>query len=130
MPIGGLHDMTHAEPDVLAAELREAGWKVFVLPRGISDRESFFRGVREVAPLDPPVLGDRKWDALSDSLWNGLDSLDEGRIAIIWPESTTLARVAPDDFIVAQDILAKIAVSLGSVTATVNEPKEVFVGLA
>jgi hypothetical protein len=128
--IPGVHDLTGSDVATLAGELREAGRKVFILPLGIADRESFFRGVRQAVPLDPPVLSDSNWDALSDSIWNGLDSLDESRVAIVWPESQTMAQVAPDDYVVAQEILANITKSLASAKATVGRPKDVIVCLA
>jgi hypothetical protein len=50
-------------------EFRDAGWLVFGLPAGIADRAGFFTAIKSVMPLDPPLMGGRSWDALSDSLW-------------------------------------------------------------
>lgn len=129
-PERGLHYMTIVDIDATRRELEASGWRVLVLPEGITDRRSFFDGVRSRIPLDPPVLGDRKWDALSDSLWSGLDSLDADRIAIIWPESRTMAELAPDDFDIARTILADVTASLADAEATAGEPKEVTAMLA
>jgi hypothetical protein len=61
------------------------GWKVFDLPAGISDKLGFFNAVRAVLPLDPPLYADSEnWDALNDSLWGGLYSLQNPGNIIIW----------------------------------------------
>lgn len=102
---------------------------MFVLPRGISDRASFFRGVKAACPLDPPLVRNVVWDALSDSLWNGPDGLDESAIAIIWPQSAVMAEAAPGEFSIARDILTNITASLGDGDATVGQPKQIAVVL-
>jgi hypothetical protein len=45
----------------------------------------FFEAMKALLPLDPPLVGNRSWDALSDSLWSGLDQLAADNIAIVWP---------------------------------------------
>jgi hypothetical protein len=123
----GVLDLPGANADALRRELEGSDWRVFILPRGITDRASFFDAVRETFPLDPSLVGDRVWDALSDSLWSGLDSLDDARISIIWPDSATMARKAPDEFEVAREILARITASLADPVATVGRSKQVAV---
>jgi hypothetical protein len=110
--------------------VEQHGWRVLVLPRGISGRVSFFRGVKATCPLDPPLVRDDVWDALSDSLWNGLDALAESAIAVIWPESAVMAEVAADDFSIARDILANISESIADSNATQGQPKQIAVVLA
>src|SRR5208282_6398864 len=56
-------------------QAEQSGYTTFMLPeKGIVDRVSFFEAVRTTLPLDPPLVGSRSWDALSDSLWEGLYS--------------------------------------------------------
>src|ERR1700722_16146664 len=82
--------------DALLDEAKREGIRAYVLPgTGVVGRASFFDAVRATLPLDPPLLGTRSWDALSDSLWEGLRTLDTDRVLIIWPNSTTMARAAP-----------------------------------
>jgi hypothetical protein len=127
VPQSGLQLALGEDLDDRCSDFEASGWRVFVLPHGISDRASFFGGVRTACPLDPPLIGDRVWDALSDSLWSGLDAVDDGKIAIIWPDSTLMARLAPEEFSIAQDILADITESLADNKATVGHPKQVAV---
>ena len=86
----GLHEVTEFDPEAGARELSARGNRVFLLPSGSTDRRSFFDGVRQVLPLDPPVVSHHSWDALSDSLWSGLHDVDDCNIA------TILAGVAED----------------------------------
>jgi hypothetical protein len=51
-----------------------------------STRQAFFDAVRAALPLDPPLVRSQSWDALSDSVWGGLDSLDTRTIVITWRE--------------------------------------------
>jgi hypothetical protein len=125
----GLHHMPAADVDGIRRELEASGWRVFVLPEPMTDRRGFFDGVRRTIPLDPPVLSDEKWDALSDSLWSGLDGLDAERIAVIWPASMTMAELAPEDFDIAQQMLADIGGSLADGEATAGEPTQLVVVL-
>jgi len=114
--------------DVEAAARNATGERaaVYVLPNsGIADRESLFDAVRASLPLDPPLIGTRSWDALSDSLWGGIDALDSSRVVIVWPNSAEMERVSPDAYKMALDVFADVAASVGDPAATDGSPKEV-----
>ena len=115
----------------LVDEATAAGWRVFSL-RGstIDSRSVFFREVKASLPLDPPLAGDRSWDALSDSLWGGIDGLNDSRVLIVWEDASVMARAAPDEFEMARSILDDVARSLGSERDTDGSVKEVEVVLA
>lgn len=114
------------EPTRRLAE--QAGYTTFVLPtEGIVDRASFFDAVRTTFPLDPPLLGSHSWDAMSDSLWEGLYTHEARRIAILWPNARVLADSAPSDFEMALNVLTDVASLLADPRATVDKPKEVTV---
>jgi hypothetical protein len=85
----------------LADLLRSSGWRVYVLPADIDARDSFFDAIRAQFPLDPPLTTNRSWDALSDSLFEGLSQLADNRIAIIWPRLPA----ETDDMTIALSIL-------------------------
>lgn len=116
--------------DVEAArsQAQQAGFTTFVLPaKGIVDRASFFDAVRATFPLDPPLVGSRSWDALSDSLWEGLYTHSARRIAILWPNTRAMASFASSDFEAALNVLADVANLLADPRATRDNPKEVAV---
>ena len=103
-----------------------AGYVTFVLPaEGIVDRASFFDAIRATLPLDPPLIGSRSWDALSDSLWEGLQTHAAKRIAILWPNTRTLADSSLSDFETALSVLVDVASSLADPQITCDNPKEV-----
>jgi hypothetical protein len=109
-------------------QAEQAGYTVFVLPeKGIADRASFFEAVRATFPLDPPLVGSSSWDALSDSLWEGLETHSARRIAILWLGTRLMARLAPSDFDIALSVLADVAIDLADNRATCNNPKEIAV---
>ncbi|HEV2668027.1 MAG TPA: barstar family protein [Blastocatellia bacterium] len=126
----GLRQIADFDIETGARELANRGNRVFLLPRDIKDKSAFFEGVRKSLPLDPPVVGDHSWDALSDSLWNGLDGVDASAIAIIWPGSTEMARAQPEDYEIAKCILSDLTESLADAGATVGNVKQVVVILA
>lgn len=107
-------------------QAEQAGYTTFVLPaEGIVDRASFFDAVRATFPLDPPLVGSHSWDALSDSLWEGLSTHAARRIVILWPNTRAMATRAASDFGTALDVLADVANSLSDPQATRDDSKEV-----
>jgi hypothetical protein len=126
----GLHQIADFNIEAGVKELVNRGNRVFLLPSGIKDKRAFFEGVRKALPLDPPVVGDHSWDALSDSLWSGLDGVDASGIAIIWPGSAEMANAQPEDFEIAKSILSDLTESLADAEVTIGNPKQVVVVLA
>jgi hypothetical protein len=124
----GLSRVDTLEVEVARREAERAGYTTFVLPEtGICDRASFFEAVRATFPLDPPLIGSRSWDALSDSLWEGLYRHTARRIAILWPKARSMAGSAPADFETAVNVLADVANSLADQRATNDNPKEIAI---
>jgi len=130
IPKQGLHQIENFDHEAGARELADRGYRVFLLPCGIRDKHTFFEGIREVLPLDPPVLSDYSWDALSDSLFTGLDGIDAGGIAIIWPGSAEMAKAQPEDFEIAKSIWSDLTDLLADIKKTVGNVKHVVVILA
>jgi hypothetical protein len=124
----GLHRIGTLNVEEIRRHAERAGFFTFVLPAsGISDRASFNDAVRATFPLDPPLVGSRSWEALSDSLWQGLFTHDARRIAILWPNAQAMASSASSDFDVVLNVLADIVSSLADPRMTRNRPKEVTV---
>jgi hypothetical protein len=124
----GLSRIENLDVSSTRTEAERAGLATFVLPsNGIVDRASFFDAVRGTLPLDPPLLGSRSWDALSDSLWEGLRTHMAPRIAIVWPNTAAMAAGAGSDFEIALQVLADVANSLGDSGLTCGSSKEVVV---
>ena len=87
----GLHQVDDLDAGEAQAALTQDGWLAFVLDgTQITDRESFFTVVRRIVPLDPPVYRNCVWDALSDSLFGGIDLIEADKVAILWPSSCTI----------------------------------------
>lgn len=116
--------------DVESVRLKaeQAGFTAFVLPKiGIVDRASFFEAVRATFPLDPPLKSSHSWDALSDSLWEGLYTSAHQRIVIIWQGTRTMATSATSDFDTALNVLADVASLLADPEATGGATKEIAI---
>jgi hypothetical protein len=118
--------MSVLEVPSAAENLNALGYRVFRLPERIASRAEFFGAMRALLPLDPPMQSDRSWDALSDSLWGGLDALPEARIALLWSDSATLKSADPDDFELAVDVLEDVCRTLADVASTPT-PKDFVV---
>ncbi|MGW2564374.1 barstar family protein [Streptomyces sp. NPDC001514] len=94
---------------------------------GLWGTKAFFDAVRSTLPLDPPIVGSRSWDALSDSLWEGIHAKNCGRVAVLWRDATAFSENSPDDFRIAVDVLAEVAETLSDEALTVGRPTEVCV---
>lgn len=130
-PIPGISYISESEIDKFDQETRAAGFKVYHLATGdASDKESFIRAVSRVLPLDPPIVGFRNWDALSDSLFGGLDSQDVKGITIMWTGGATLEGRSRGDFDMAVSMFHQVVELLSSEEATANNATWVHVYIA
>jgi hypothetical protein len=123
--MSGLQRKLGFDPMQEAEKLRAEGWHVYTFPPGISDKARFFESVKAILPLDPPIVGiNLVWDALCDSMWEGLFQLQEKRIAIVWPIADL---EGCDDMKVALDLLEELTISLADPRLTGQNPKSVLV---
>jgi nucleoside-diphosphate-sugar epimerase len=104
IPAYGVHERYGLDASRVAADLREAGWHVYVLPRS-TDKATFIANAGAVLPLDPPVRTPN-WDAFDDSLSSGLLELDHEAIAIVWEDAQALQSGDADAFATARGILS------------------------
>ncbi|MFD8644707.1 barstar family protein [Streptomyces zaomyceticus] len=112
----------------LASSVARQGYRVYSMTTaGGSGRAAFFNAVRAALPLDPPVVSSNSLDALSDSLWGGIHSTDDQKIAIIWEDSLRFFEDSPEEFKDACSVLAEVAESLADETFAVGRPKQVRV---
>jgi len=124
----GLQRTGPLDVEAVLLQAVQGGFSAFVLPaKGIVDQASFFDAMRATFPLDPPVRGSHSWDALSDSLWEGLYVHESRRIAILWPGAHEMANSAATDFETAIQMLASVANVLANSEATLGNPKEVAI---
>lgn len=123
----GLYIVDEIEAKRISLACEQGGWRLFALPAGIGSKDDFFEGVRSTFPLDPPLQSNRSWDALADSLWAGLDGLQEGKLVIVWPNAFRMRGLAPKEFDVATSVLSDLCVSLADIEATVGNTKQLLV---
>lgn len=124
----GLHRAGAFDVPTIQLEATRQGFTTFVLPgSGVVDSSSFFDAVRGSLPLDPPLLGSFSWDALSDSLWEGLYQHPSRRLAIIWPGAGEMEAQAPSDFELALNVLNDVANLLADKRATVGATKQLSI---
>jgi hypothetical protein len=122
----GLNRIEALDVEATRRQAEQAGYTTFVLPEmGILDRASFFEAVRTTFPLDPPLIGSHSWEALSDSLWEGLYKHSARRIVILWPKARCMESSSPTDFETALNVLKDVASSLADPQATRNNQKEI-----
>jgi Barstar (barnase inhibitor) len=127
-PAAGFRETDSANVEAITQGLERKGWRVFRLPAGIRDKAQFFDAVRSTLPLDPPLSSTRMvWDALSDSLWSGLDDLPQMPLVIHWPEAWTMRETDPDNFGIATEVLRDLPASLSSEKYTVGKPRSVLI---
>lgn len=109
-------------------QARDAGYLPFVLPsEGVEDRASFFDAARAVLPMNPPLLGSRSWEALSDSLAEALYDHAEKRFVIIWPNAHVMQARDPAAYELALSAFQDVADDLADPTTTKGAPKDLCV---
>jgi hypothetical protein len=95
--------------------------------KGATGRSAFFGTIRHTLPLDPPLVGSRSWDALSDSLWSGLHETSDNSIAIFWGDSSDFKDASSSDYSIALEILNDITGSLTDQSITNGRPKQISI---
>src|SRR5437879_5934337 len=124
----GLSIISPADVDRIALIAADQGCPVYQISTGNrSGRGVFFDAVQESLPLDPTIHTSRSWDALSDSLWEGINSKNLGCVVIVWTDATAMAEGSPDDFETAISVLTDVARLLSDSNATVGNPTDVCI---
>lgn len=73
--------------DAVRAEARRCRYPLYELSmHGVPDREAFFTAVRSTLPQDPVLVSSRSWDALVDSVRNGIGDAAGNRHVVVWPD--------------------------------------------
>jgi hypothetical protein len=116
------------DPDETRLEMERAGFTTVVLPSAeIRDQRSFIQALSERLPMDPPLVGKSNWDALSDSLWNGLHDQAADHFCIVWADTSAIARQTPADLVMALGVLADVARELADRELSLGRPKHLVV---
>ncbi len=96
---------------------------MFFLSSGVGGgQDAFFEAVRASVPLDPPLMSNRKWDALSDSLFGGLAELGADRILLVWTDLAEMVAAAPGEAEIALEVLTDVADTLAEPKYTQGQP--------
>jgi hypothetical protein len=128
MRVPGLYFIDNLEDvEQLLGDLSISEMSVYRLSSMISTRKELFEAVKTILPLDPPVVGTRRWDALSDSLWYGLVQLPENRICIVWPNCSLMEEKQPEEFEIAKSVFSDLCASLADPELTVGNSKYLVV---
>ena len=107
-----------------------SNYKIYNLPENMLSKDEFFDGVRQTLPLDPPLISNKSWDALDDSLWSGLESIPERNILIIWPSADKMKEHESNIFNIVSTIFEALPNSLSkSKDQGGGEKKLVIVGI-
>jgi hypothetical protein len=123
----GLFTVDDTELEQLVASYERAGWRIFRLPNAPASTDQFFEAVRQSLPLNPPLQSNRSWDALSDSLWEGLHGLNDRKIVIVWPDASRMKAAAPEAYSIATSVWIDVITMLADENATLGNTKEISV---
>lgn len=98
--------MAASEIEAATASARTQGIPVFSLSTGVSGgHDAFFDAVRATLSLDPPLASNYSWDALSDSMFGGLDELGADRVLLVWTDEAEMVAAAPAEADIAVAVL-------------------------
>ncbi|WP_124613746.1 hypothetical protein [Burkholderia sp. Bp9143] len=62
----GIYVVDSIEAKRIAEECSRGGWLVIFVPEGVASKNQFYDAICSNCPLDPPLHGNRSWDALAD----------------------------------------------------------------
>lgn len=110
--------------------LQAHGFRIFKLDgaRTVS-AESFFLAVKESLPLSPDLSGRVNWDALVDSLFEGLSEQQEQKFSIVWSDVDAMLSRNVSDFFWAVHSLYQVALDLNSPRSGLKKTVELTVVL-
>lgn len=90
-------------------------YHVFILDGAeVTDEASFFAKVGEQLPQDPTLGRCPNWDAFIDSVWGGLASLPEDRVALVWTHAERMLEQGLPDLLEAASCFESLAGRLKS----------------
>ncbi len=113
----GVYKRNVADVNAISDEKLLSKWLVYKLPNNIFTEADFWQAMRFHLPLDPPLSSTgNKWDALEDSLWEGLHELKVPGVVIIWPNPILLQKNDPRAYQTAVEIFE-------SISKTICDPK-------
>lgn len=111
--------IVHEDEDQASLRRKHPEASVYILVSGDSpSEETFFAAVAQQLPLDPPLGPGRKWDALADSLFEGLVDAGNDHVVIHWNDATAMRSSAPQVFELACDVFGDVAAQLGDRATT------------
>lgn len=114
--------IVHGGEDRASLKRKYPAASVYVLESGDSpSEETFFAAAELHLPLDPPLGPGRKWDALGDSLFEGLLDLGSDHVVIHWNDAAAMRSADPQTFELACAVLGDVADQLGDPALTVEK---------
>jgi hypothetical protein len=120
----------HESLNQLKTDLHQKNYRLFELNgEEIHDTGSLFQQIAASFPQDPPLSGNCNWDALTDSLFGGLDQLGEARVAFIWTHSDNMLHSGLDDLLTAVICFDQVASLVATTEASLSEPVNLLVFL-
>jgi Barstar (barnase inhibitor) len=129
IPDYGVHERKGVDIAGLLATLRGGDWPTFTLAGAPKDWDGFVASIKAVLPLDPPIERGI-WDAVYDSLWEGIHMLNAEKVVIVWPGSDRLRKGDPLAYEKAIDLFTVLVFSLADPKFTVDHVTRVLVLLA
>ncbi|WP_175481862.1 barstar family protein [Marinobacter zhejiangensis] len=101
---------------ISSSQFEDVQWKEYLSEvdeividgKGIVSKENIIDAIRANFPLDPPVES-YNWDAISDSLWEGMDSKYRDTVVVIKGGLDFLKRNDFESYKVVMDIFSDIS---------------------
>lgn len=124
----GVTPVRPGEAEWIVVSGRLGGVPTYVLRTGAgAGRDAFFDAIRRTFPLDPPLVSNRSWDALADSLFGGLCDVGAHSVRVVWPDAHDWSPEAGRDLDIALEILDDMARTLAEPEYTDGRPVTVQV---
>jgi hypothetical protein len=109
----GLNFIESSAGSAVEADAVEAGARYFMISTaGAQHQVAFFDAVRRALPLNPPIHGNGSWDALLDSLREGIYELNEPLVLLLWTGAADLASADPKGYQNALSVLTAVSEDL------------------
>jgi hypothetical protein len=88
----------------------------------ITNSEFFIKEIMLKFPLDPTLSGKVNYDALTDSMWGGLDLLKKNKVVLKWDSYNSIVQNNIQDFIRLMICLNRVSLEVATREFNIDVP--------
>lgn len=121
----GINFIKENEIAIVRQNAEQKKYKVYDI--NASCKHTIFENIKSKLPLDPPLVSNHVWDALLDSLFEGLSLEKSDEFLLICHETHEYKINHPSDYVIFLDVLKSVSDGLFDSENTAGNPKNLYI---